>query len=143
MEMEAAIEYTKMKNINYSPCGLVIHPDVPWLASSPDGKVFDPLEQPPFGLVEFKCPNVASYVDCNYIGMNDGSPALKTQHAYYWQVQGQLLTSGLEWCDFVVCARDDILVQRIYRNPNVLSVIREKGDWFYFYVYMQSFLGRT
>ncbi|XP_078140703.1 uncharacterized protein LOC144539475 [Centroberyx gerrardi] len=111
MEMEAAIEYAKMKNINYSPCGLVIHPDVPWLASSPGGKVFDPLEHPPFGLVEFKCPNVPNFVDCKYIRMNDGSPALKTQHAYYWQVQGQLLTSGLEWCDFVVCSHEDIFVE--------------------------------
>ena len=65
------------------------------------------------------------------------------QHAYYWQVQGQLLMSGLDWCDFVVCAQDDISVERIYRDPEVLSQIRLKGDWFYYYFYMQSFLGRT
>ena len=143
MEMDAAIEYAKRKQVNYYPCGLVIHPDAPWLAASPDGKVFDPSEDPPFGLVEFKCPNVSSYVDCKYMTMKNGLPVLKKQHAYYWQVQGQLLMSGLDWCDFVVCAHDDISVERIYRDPEVLSQIRLKGDWFYYYIYMQSFLGKA
>ncbi|CAI5659863.1 unnamed protein product [Oreochromis niloticus] len=59
-EMEPAIaaEYSRLMNVNYSPCGLVIHPIAPWLAASPDGVVFDPNEYPQFGLVEFKCPNV-------------------------------------------------------------------------------------
>ncbi|KAL4007774.1 hypothetical protein ACER0C_001626 [Sarotherodon galilaeus] len=58
-EMEPAIaaEYSRLMNVNYSPCGLVIHPIAPWLAASPDGVVFDPNEYPQFGLVEFKCPN--------------------------------------------------------------------------------------
>ncbi|KAL4008466.1 hypothetical protein ACER0C_002318 [Sarotherodon galilaeus] len=58
-EMEPAIaaEYRRLMNVNYSPCGLVIHPIAPWLAASPDGVVFDPNEYRQFGLVEFKCPN--------------------------------------------------------------------------------------
>ena len=40
------------------PCGLVIHPEMPWLGASPDGLVYDPSATPPFGLVEIKCPNV-------------------------------------------------------------------------------------
>ncbi|KAL7398310.1 hypothetical protein ABVT39_007751 [Epinephelus coioides] len=27
MEFEAAMEYCRMKNVNYTPCGLIIHPD--------------------------------------------------------------------------------------------------------------------
>lgn len=64
MEFDAAMEYCKIKNVNYAPCGLVIHPDAPWLGASPDGLVFDPCAELPFGLVEIKCPNVKSYVDC-------------------------------------------------------------------------------
>ncbi|CAB1354054.1 unnamed protein product, partial [Coregonus sp. 'balchen'] len=57
LKMEAASDYCKMQNVNFSHCGLIIHTDVPWLASSPDGLVYDPLEHPPFGLVEIKNPN--------------------------------------------------------------------------------------
>ncbi|KAG5273004.1 hypothetical protein AALO_G00171700 [Alosa alosa] len=65
-------------------------------------------ENPPFGLVEIKCPNAKSYVDCKYLRSNGNTMSLKRQHAYYWQVQGQLLVTGMEWCDFVVFAEDDM-----------------------------------
>ncbi|CAM4341551.1 unnamed protein product [Leuciscus chuanchicus] len=31
MESEVTVEYSKLKNVNYSPCGLIIHPNAPWL----------------------------------------------------------------------------------------------------------------
>lgn len=140
MESEAASEYCQLKSVNYTPCGLVIHPDAPWLGASPDGLIFDPATQPPFGLVEIKCPNVKSYVDCSYITMQYGTSALRESHAYYWQVQGQLLITGLQWCDFVICAQEDMLVQRIHVDHNITSVIREKVDQFYFHVFMPYYL---
>ncbi|XP_051553961.1 uncharacterized protein LOC127440904 [Myxocyprinus asiaticus] len=100
MEFEAAVEYRRMKNVNYTPCGLVIHPDAPWLGASPDGLIYDPFTQPPLGLVEIKCPDVKNYVDCKYLRMQHGTLALCESHLYYWQVQGQLLINGLQWCDF-------------------------------------------
>ncbi|CAB1351237.1 unnamed protein product [Coregonus sp. 'balchen'] len=131
-----------MKNVNYSRCGLVIHPDVPWLGASPDGLIYDPMECPPFGLVEIKCPNVKNDVDCKYLQMQHGTATLQRRHAYYWQVQGQLLITGLQWCDFVVCAQEDVLVQRLHLDPEVTGVIREKADYYYYYVniYMQNYL---
>nr|XP_033948206.1 uncharacterized protein LOC117453497 isoform X2 [Pseudochaenichthys georgianus] len=136
LEPVAIQEYCRIKNTNYWPCGFVIHPDAPWLGSSPDGLVFDPTESPPFGLVEIKCQNARSYVDCSYLKMQSGTLKLKQSHSYYWQVQGQLLLTGMEWCDFVVFAEEDILIQRIYRDCEVATTIREKGDYFYFYFYM-------
>ncbi|CAB1321138.1 unnamed protein product, partial [Coregonus sp. 'balchen'] len=112
LEMEAASDYCKMQNVNFSPCGLIIHPDVPWLASSPDGLVYDPLEHPSFGLVEIKNPNVKGFVDCK------GSMPTTDKFKVY--------ITGLEWCDIVVCAHEDILVERIHRDPVVFSLIREK-----------------
>ncbi|XP_051951627.1 uncharacterized protein LOC127621880 [Xyrauchen texanus] len=135
LEPLAIQEYCKAKNTNYWPCGFVVHPDAPWLGSSPDGVVFDPTENPPFGLVEVKCPNVKSYVDCKYLKLHNGTMNLKKQHGYYWQVQGQLLLTGMDWCDFVVFAEEDMISQRIYRDPEVAAVIRERGDYFYFYFY--------
>ncbi len=60
--------------------------------------------------------------------------------AYYWQVQGQMLMTGMNWCDFVVSTEEDVLIQRIYRDNGVLDVIREKVDRFYFNVYLQKCL---
>ncbi|KAK0131248.1 hypothetical protein N1851_034070 [Merluccius polli] len=136
LEPVAIQEYSRIQNVSYWPCGFVIHPDAPWLGSSPDGVVFDPTESPPFGLVEIKCPNVKSYVDCSYMQMQSGTLKLKHSHSYYWQVQGQLLLTGMEWCDFIVFAEEDILIQRIHRDPEVARVIRERGDYFFFYFYL-------
>lgn len=60
--------------------------------------------------------------------------------AYYWKVQGQMLMTGMNWCDFVVSTEEDVLIQRIYRDNGVLDVIREKVDRFYFNVYLQKCL---
>lgn len=87
--------------MNLAKCGLVVHPDALWLGVSPDGLEDDPLERPSFGLVEIKCPNVQSYIDCKYLKVDHGVHKLKESHCYYWQVQGQMLITGYEWCDFV------------------------------------------
>ncbi|KAI2646375.1 hypothetical protein H4Q32_028342 [Labeo rohita] len=143
MESEVTVEYSKLKNVNYSPCGLIIHPNAPWLGASPDGVVFDPTDNPQFGLVEIKCPNVKNIVDCKYLQMDHGFLTLKKSHAYYFQVQGQLLVSGMQWCDFMVWAQEDYFVQRIYSDTSVHKVIREKVDYFYFYTYMPKYLSMT
>ena len=57
---------------------------------------------------------------------------LKQGHSYYWQVQGQLLLTGMEWCDFVLFAEEDNLIQRIYQDSGVMQKIREQADFFFF-----------
>ncbi len=90
MESAAADEYCLLREVNYYPCGFLIHPDAPRLGASPDGIIFDPKEHHVFGLLEVKCTNVKSYVDCPYLIFHNGTPEVKQQHAYYWQVQGQM-----------------------------------------------------
>ena len=141
LETGALKDYATLKNTNIRRCGLVVHPDAPWLGASPDGLVYDPLERPSFGLVEVKCPNAPSYLDCKYLRVDEhGTHQLKESHAYYWQVQGQLLITGMEWCDFVICARDDMFVQRIYRNATVLDKLKRGCDLFFFYTYLSQYL---
>lgn len=98
------------------------------------------LQKIPFGLAEIKCPNVHSYVDCLYLKAIDGTVQLKPTHAYYWQVQGQLLVTGMSWCDFVVSAQDDMFIQRIYKDVSVTKTIKLKVDSFYLDVYMEKCL---
>ena len=142
LEMEAGAlkDYAILKNLNLTKCWLVIHPDAPWLGASPDGLIYDPLERPSFGLVEIKCQNVASYVDCNFLRADHGLHKLKEIHYYYWQIQGQLPITGMAWCDFVVCAQDDIVVQHISRDNTVLSSLKERCDLFFFNAYMSKYL---
>lgn len=42
-------------------------------------------------MVEVKCPNVKTYVNCGYLRIQNGALRLKPSHSYYWLVQGQLL----------------------------------------------------
>ena len=140
MEPKAVEEYCQAKDVNHYPCGFIIHPDAPWLGSSPDGLVYDPKGEPVFGLLEVKCPNVLSYVDCAYLKISEDVLQLQHTHHYYWQVQGQLLISGLEWCDFMVYAHGDMFIQRIRRNNEIMKTIKEKADFFYFYTYLHMLL---
>ena len=43
-------------DISAIPTDLIVSIECPWLAASPDGLVYDPAEDPPNGLVEFKNP---------------------------------------------------------------------------------------
>lgn len=140
MEPKAIEEYCCIQEVNHYPCGFIIHPDAPWLGSSPDGLVYDPKANPVFGLVEVKCPNLRSYVDCSYLRVSGGVLQLKQSHTYYWQVQGQLLISGLKWCDFVVYTEDDMFIQRIYRDEGVIETIKQRVDYFYFYFYLPTLM---
>lgn len=79
---------------------LVLNPAFPYVGASPDGKVYDPTEQEPHGLLEIKCPYVwrnntmeEVCADTNfYLHMLDNKPKLKQSYkgCYYTQVQGQL-----------------------------------------------------
>ena len=44
MEADAIEEYCKLKRVNHYPCGFIIHPDTPWVGTSPHSVVFDPTE---------------------------------------------------------------------------------------------------
>lgn len=53
--------------------------------------------------------------------MIDGHMLLKKSHNYYYQVQGQLATTQLPWCDFVVWTPHGTTIQRIERDVNFQS----------------------
>ncbi|XP_076153873.1 uncharacterized protein LOC143137508 [Alosa pseudoharengus] len=48
LEPVAVEEYCKVREVNHYPCG---HPEAPWMGSTPDGIVYDPVGQPVFGLL--------------------------------------------------------------------------------------------
>ena len=123
-EKNAKAQYIQMMSKNHTnfewhECGLMINPTYPFLGATPDGKATcdccDPV------LVEIKCPfcqrdeNITSAVDC--LKEQDGEISLDKDHAYYYQVQCQLLVSDVKSCDFVVWTSKDFFSQRIIVDP--------------------------
>lgn len=101
-------------------CGVVIHPDAPHLAASPDAKVFNPRETPPFGLAEVKSCDVEDVSQVKHLIIVRGQACLKKSHTFY--VQGQLAISGLQWCDFITDTHTDFTVERVFRDEIINSM---------------------
>lgn len=136
MKAEALREYCKHLRVNWSPCGFVIHPDAPWLGALPGGLVYDPKETPSFGLVHFKFTGFRSFIECKFLFYPDGILQLKSTNSHYWQIQGEMMVTGTEWCDLLVFSREDMLVQRIYRDDATINVMKRKLDDFFYYYYL-------
>jgi len=119
--VEKYVEYMRAcgNNVQALECGVVVSPSMPWLAASPDRKVID--KEFGHGLVEIKCPyslrNLKPEEACQeptfYCKIVNEKPKLKEEHNYFYQVQGQLGITGLQWCDFVVYLQKGLIIQRI------------------------------
>lgn len=120
----------QQENFVVFDAGLTVHPSMPYLAASPDGKVFDPASSSRYGLLEIKCPFSKrddtleeAAADPNfYLQKVAGNFSLKRNHSqgYFSQVQGQLALTGLQWCDFCVYLSNtnEMCVDRVYFDCN-------------------------
>ena len=67
----------------------------------------------------------------------DGIPKLKREHAYFYQIQGQLYITSREWCDFVVYLKDvdteneNTHLERIYKDDSFVTSMVAKLEEFY------------
>ena len=135
LEPKAAKCYAEANrnNVNIYPCGVIVSLTAPWIAASPDRKVYNPERNPSFGLLEIKCPQVSSILECPYlIRDEEGQLKLKRNHNYYYQVLTQLAVSGLEWCDLFVWCSNDFHQETIYFNSDNWNEVKRKVDIFYF-----------
>lgn len=87
------------------PCGIFIDKKLPYLAASPDGLVKND------SLVEIKCPvSIKDYTPDEAFNNKklkcmvnrDGNLRLKSSHAYYYQIQGQLHITDRKFCYFCI-----------------------------------------
>ncbi|XP_038064580.1 uncharacterized protein LOC119734986 isoform X1 [Patiria miniata] len=121
-------------------CGFVVNPAFSFLGASPDGKVCDGGQT---GILEVKCPYsargmmvreaVASIPQFYMVkSTSDNSAlALKRDHDYYYQVQGQLMVTGAPFCDFVVYTDRDVYVERILPDVELWNAMLDKLAAFY------------
>lgn len=138
MKGDALREYCRHMCINWYPCGLIVHPNAPWLGAIPDGLVYDPNEHSKFGLVHAKCISCQSFTDCTFLICQNGVLQLKKDHSYYWHIQGEMMVTGTSWCDLLVFSREDLLVQRIYRDKTIIKVMKKQLGEFFFYYYLPA-----
>ena len=95
---------TKLQNkVNIYPCGVVVNVWSSCIATSPDRKVYIPERNPPFGLLEIKCPIVQSINEVKWLKKDaDGQMKLKRNDNYFYQIMTHMAGTGLKWCDFYV-----------------------------------------
>ena len=102
-------------NFKYANVGLMVNPLYPHLDAGPDGFVQCDC-CPGKGLLEIKCPLTAKDLDPNDLR---GKPQLClrvtgviTSHAYFTQIQGQLVIADRQYCDLVVWTTAGITMER-------------------------------
>ena len=129
--------YEKQSNTKVKrPVGLIVHPQYPFLAATPDGVVSEEL------IVEVKCPKSAENKSLQELaakplsgGSNtfflDDKLHLKTSHTYYTQVQCQLACTGAKFCDFFVWTPSEVVCQRIARDEAFVPKRLDKVQAFY------------
>ncbi|CAN7950320.1 unnamed protein product [Ixodes pacificus] len=110
-EPVAVAAYVALMNCRDDPVqvyetGLHVHPRYSFLGASPDRIIVKNGEE---GLLEVKCPiskiGLTPEEACGdekfCCALIDGTVQLKREHAFYYQVQGQMMVTGHRWCDFV------------------------------------------
>ncbi len=112
----------------------------PFIGASPDGMI--ECECCGQGLVEVKCPYCSSDPsDVKYIqtDQDTGITKLNRDHTYYYQVQVQMYTLDLRFCDLVVyCEKETengkesrLYVERIPYNAVFMSIFLPKAEAFF------------
>lgn len=116
-------------NFTLRESGLIINTEYPHLGASPDG--ISSCMCHGTGCVEIKCPFSAR--DCTLVEAldrgvklcmtrtSDGALKLDPSHAYWYQVQLQLLVSKLQFADFVVWTPMDIHIERVQPDITFLT----------------------
>lgn len=101
--------------------GLVVHPEYGFLGASPDGVIADLI------LAEIKCPfklkglthdEAKKSIGEAFIQCLDRSGKLKRNHNYYYQIQGQLETTGLDMAIFVIYSENYFTTEIIKRDKS-------------------------
>ncbi|KAG0425509.1 hypothetical protein HPB47_027331 [Ixodes persulcatus] len=123
--------------------------ETPWLGASPDEIVYDLAKDPPYGIVEIKCPSSLWLESADGLKhlkfrskVDQGQSMLKDGHPYHFQVLGQMAVSGLQWRDFTAYAKHFILIESIRFHAREWASVSAKLDKFYFNVLLPHLMCR-
>ncbi|CAI6355909.1 unnamed protein product [Macrosiphum euphorbiae] len=118
IEPLARSSFEALLQVSVQLCGLFIDREYPYLAASPDGLVGEHF------VLEIKCPYAAkdtiSAIEAMekkllpYCSVKEGKIVLKKDHAYYFQVIGQLRITQRNLCYFVIYTKNWMNVEEIH-----------------------------
>ena len=102
----------------------------PFLGASPDRVVDNDT------LLEVKCPytarnEVIDQTTIPYLSQGSNGLQLNKTHDYYYQVQGQLLCSDKQKCDFMVYTQKQFIIIPIERDNSFISTMLTSLTNFY------------
>ena len=137
---------------------------MPWLGASPDGVVEDPSMKRlglleikctfthRFSTVEEACSDPGFFAmkctfthhfsiveeACSNPGffamITDDKVALKREHKYYYQIQGQMALCQVSCCDFVIFTHQNFRIERIPFNNEFWDKMQPQLTEFFFYL---------
>ena len=117
MEDEARKLYEMMTDFTVRKAGFCIGDPVFEYGASPDGFVDKA------GLIEIKCPSISVHVE--YV------LGWKLPTKYIQQVQGQLLVTGRDWCDFISYYPGlKPMCVRVFRDEAFIQLLRAELETF-------------
>jgi len=104
-EERARKRFEEVTNRTVIECGLIVKPEQPWCAASPDGLLLD--NNGKLEVLEIKCPYSCrdTNISVNYV--KDGQ--LLRSHPYFCQVQFQMYVTNARKCHFFVYSDQDIV----------------------------------
>jgi putative phage-type endonuclease len=117
MEPEARAAYEFYRDATVDGVGFIPHPSIAETGASPDGLVGDD------GLVEIKCPSVATHIETLL------SPSISEK--YFLQMQWQMACTGRQWCDFAsydprLPESMRLFVDRVKRDDDAIAKIEQE-----------------
>ena len=119
------------KKLKSNESGLVVMKTKTFIEASPDMEIS--CECCGQGLVEIKCPysirdTCPDAENLEYLESVDGKVQLKTNTEYYYQIQGQMCTTGRPFTDFFVFTFHGHFLQKIKFDKNCwLSIVNKLG----------------
>lgn len=117
-EPQAKAAYEFKCDVDIAPSGFVDHPQIEMSGASPDGYVGKD------GLIEIKCPNIATHIDTLLGAEIDGR--------YVKQMQWQLACTGRVWCDFTsfdprLPPEMQLHIRRVHRDDELIAEMEREG----------------
>jgi len=120
-EPKAKAAYEFRNDIDIAPAGFVPHPRIAMSGASPDGYVGDD------GLIEIKCPNIATHIETLLGAEIDGR--------YVKQMQWQMACTGRAWCEFTsfdprLPPEMQLHVRRVHRDDKLIAEMEVEASVF-------------
>lgn len=126
-ELEACIAYEALtgRTIKY-PTEVILSDSLP-IGGTPDGLILSEG-----GLIEIKCPNNRNH-------MANLTRDTSQIQDYYWQMQGYMMLTGAQWCDFVSYSPRfpehlRIAVHRVERDEAGIAELTERIQTLWNYI---------